>query len=46
MQAIEQDTVSKEQVFVYGLKDDKGQVILSSGEGGLGGVDLTSAAFE
>lgn len=45
MTTFAQDQINNDQVLVYGLKDDAGQVLLKNGKGGLGGVGLTSAAF-
>ncbi len=42
----DETSLNKNQVFIYGLKDDKGNALLSNGQGALGGVGLTSAAFK
>lgn len=42
---LDNDTINEGQVFVYGLKDDKSKSLFKNGTGGMGGVDLTSAAF-
>jgi len=45
MTTFAEDKINNDQVLVFGLKDDAGQVLLKNGKGGLGGVGLTSAAF-
>lgn len=46
MERFSNDTANQNQIFVYGLKDDKGKALFKNGQGGLGGVELTSAAFQ
>ncbi|MEZ6094791.1 MAG: alanine/glycine:cation symporter family protein [Pirellulaceae bacterium] len=45
MEKLEADTLNDNQVIVYGLKDGSGNAIMKNGEGAIGGVGLTSAAF-